>query len=39
MAEQGYMMKPLEVFAIDGKMNRCTGSIPYTSLQLEPQVL
>lgn len=33
MAEQGYMMKPLEVFAIDGKMNRCTGSIPYTSLQ------
>lgn len=32
MAEQGYMMKPLEVFAIDGQMNRATGSIPYTSL-------
>lgn len=25
-------MHPLEVFAIDAKMNRCTGSIPYRSL-------
>lgn len=32
MAEQSYMVKPLEVFAIDGQMNRATGSIPYTSL-------
>ena len=32
MAEQQYMVKPLEVFAIDGQMNRATGSIPYTSL-------
>lgn len=27
-----YARSPLEVFAIDGSMNRCTGSIPYTSL-------
>lgn len=32
MAEQGYMLPPLEVFAIDSQMNRATGSIPYTSL-------
>ena len=25
--------KPLNVFAVDGKMNRATGSIPYTSLR------
>lgn len=30
MAE--YRLPPLNVFAIDGKMNRCTGSIPYKSL-------
>lgn len=27
------MRGALEVFAVDGLMNRCTGSIPYTSLQ------
>ena len=27
------MRDALEVFAVDGLMNRCTGSIPYTSLQ------
>ncbi len=31
----GYDMtrEPIEVFAIDNKMNRCTGSIPYKSLR------
>lgn len=32
MAEQGYVLPPLEVFAIDKKMDRATGSIPYMSL-------
>lgn len=32
MAENEYMMPPLEVYAADSSLNRLTGSIPYTSL-------
>lgn len=32
MAENEYMMPPLEVYAVDSSLNRLTGSIPYTSL-------
>ena len=32
MQDTSELRQPLEVFAIDGKMNRCTGSIPYRSL-------
>ena len=31
--EYSQVREPLEVFAIDGKMNRATGSIPYRSLR------